>query len=171
MPGYEAICCLGTRLSVAWVRGYLLPGYEAICCLGTRLSVAWVRDYLLPGYEAICCLGTRLSVAWVRGYSPANGNRLSIIKEDISLSLSTAVQGHQEGVVVQPTSSCSETWLLKGDDGTSTNMHLYNQCTIYPYQYFAWAHQRHRQCCICHTVPEGSTFDACDTLPLRTISY
>ena len=29
--------------------------------------------------------------------------------------------------------------------------------------YFAWAHQRHCQCCICHTAPEGGTFDACDT--------
>ena len=39
--------------------------------------------------------------------------------------------------------------------------------------HFAWAHQRHRQCCICHTAPEGGTFVPCDTLyaPTHTISY
>ena len=39
--------------------------------------------------------------------------------------------------------------------------------------YFAWAHQRHRQCCICHTAPEGGTFVPCDTFyaPTHTISY
>ena len=26
--------------------------------------------------------------------------------------------------------------------------------------YFAWAHQRHHQCCICYTAPEGITFVA-----------
>ena len=29
--------------------------------------------------------------------------------------------------------------------------------------YFAWVHQRHRQCCICHTAPEGGSFVPCDT--------
>ena len=39
--------------------------------------------------------------------------------------------------------------------------------------YFAWAHQRHRQCCICHTAPEGGNFVACDTFYTltHTISY
>ena len=40
--------------------------------------------------------------------------------------------------------------------------------------YFVWAHQRHRQCCICHTAPEGSTFVPCDTAfyaPTHTTSY
>ena len=39
--------------------------------------------------------------------------------------------------------------------------------------YFAWAHQRHRQCCICHTAPERGTFVLCYTFyaPTHTISY
>ena len=41
--------------------------------------------------------------------------------------------------------------------------------------YFAWpwAHQRHRQCCIYRTAPEGGTFVPCDTFyaPMHTINY
>ena len=45
--------------------------------------------------------------------------------------------------------------------------------TLFHLIVFAWVHQRHRQCYICHTAPKGGTFIPRDTFyaPMPTISY
>ena len=50
---------------------------------------------------------------------------------------------------------------------------VYQLCEYIDLLYFAWAHQRLCQCCICHTAPEGGNFVSCDTFYalMHTISY